>query len=917
MSSKTILRGIKLENPEGEGDRTGYLTEQSYGFATQQEEVMYGSPQPWQDLQDKTEIRGDGTGENQANMQARKKTSPPTRGGERAEFYGVYHEKAVEHDLGFINKYDADLNNTLIFAGLFSAVTSTFITQVQPQLQPDSGDETAALLRLLIYKFDSSTFNGDTPTLPQWTGPPSTIVQVQAILYASLVVSLFAAFLAMVGKQWLSHYALADTRGSSIERSQNRQRKLNGTITWRFGLMMDLLPLMLQGALFLLGCALSLYLWGIDRTIASVVLCVTLLGVLFYLFTVVAGTVSVHCPYQTPHARLFRYIAHHTLPPIPRMLESASISIKNGSKSIEVLKYCIKQYRQQPCAIAFPLYFLVLPALLLYDALLLVVAMFRALRDLAGKAYVWFYGTRKSVPGTDLLDIQCISWILRASVEKKAHLSALKFLATMTGLVDLGPTLISACFDILMGCVTVNDDNGKAVVARGLEELATVSARCCLHALFHMDPRLGTIDRMRRRYTEAFPLVTNFDALSDPDDSLGTIHNIFYSLEPKTGSNDCEVLDDLAHTLARLANEYASGAITNAFGVIFRRRQRPKTPRWILRFALLRLSQDPLPPDSIVINCLSIIAIDLGCSIPLNTMIQDESTRVDEISNLVTHALWDMARRSDPYEIECKRKAITALFPYAVWRERDMKHEMMDAFLTVFLVSNPTTSLWHPIVQFIGTLFKALSPQAIVVTSPHVPWYRVADDESVVTAWAAATLAIQYTEVVDREIIEEVERRVVDALLQIASVDSLRPHVPDDSWSWLNKRPSLPPVCLGRSMATKKHVVRRVGELEDVEILKSYLVLVWSEWDPIGSPKLDPAGSHRCLREMQLVISRNFRGDGMQAHRKDLVDHLVRVLGQLGRGLEDLKEGKPWIDEDDVERAKVQYLKLRDVLLGM
>ncbi|KAF9777357.1 hypothetical protein BJ322DRAFT_661720 [Thelephora terrestris] len=57
---------------------------------------------------------------------------------DRTEFYRVYCDKAGEHDRKFIGKYDEDLGNTLIFAGLFSAVTSAFIAQVQPQLQPDS-----------------------------------------------------------------------------------------------------------------------------------------------------------------------------------------------------------------------------------------------------------------------------------------------------------------------------------------------------------------------------------------------------------------------------------------------------------------------------------------------------------------------------------------------------------------------------------------------------------------------------------------------------------------------------------------------------------------------------------------------------------------------------------------------------------
>ena len=70
---------------------------------------------------------------------------------------------------------------------------------------------------------------------------------------------------------------------------------------------MESLPLMLQIALLLLGCALSDYLWGIDITTASVVLGVTSFGAISYLFVVVAGTASVSCPYQTPGARILRY----------------------------------------------------------------------------------------------------------------------------------------------------------------------------------------------------------------------------------------------------------------------------------------------------------------------------------------------------------------------------------------------------------------------------------------------------------------------------------------------------------------------------------------------------------------------------------------------------------------------------------
>jgi len=41
-----------------------------------------------------------------------------------------------------------------------------------------------------------------------------------------------------------------------------------------------------------------------------------------------------------------------------------------------------------------------------------------------------------------------------------------------------------------------------------------------------------------------------------------------------------------------------------------------KVPRLILRFALHSLSLCPPPPTSIIADCLSIVAIDLGCDVP-------------------------------------------------------------------------------------------------------------------------------------------------------------------------------------------------------------------------------------------------------------------------------------------------------------
>jgi len=254
-------------------------------------------------------------------------------------------------------------------------VTSAFIIEVNSQLQPDQNEETAALLRVLIYKTDSTTFGGDVPAIPPpWTGPPHTIVQVQAILYASFAASLFSALLSMLGKQWLNRYMSTDMRGTAIERSQNQQQKLNGIVTWYFDYVMESLPLMLQAALLLLGCALSQYLWEMNTTVASVILGVTSLGILFYLFIVIAGSVSASCPYQTPGFRILQSTTSAVVS-VTSALVSATLAVVQAFGHACVVSETIRTFQDLGYFYGFSL----LPCTLAYDVICLGQAMIKQL----------------------------------------------------------------------------------------------------------------------------------------------------------------------------------------------------------------------------------------------------------------------------------------------------------------------------------------------------------------------------------------------------------------------------------------------------------------------------------------------------------------------------------------------------------
>ena len=302
---------------------------------------------------------------------------------------------------------------------------------------------------------------------------------------------------------------------------------------WYFDHVMEFLPLLLQAALLLLGCALSHYLWGINVTVASVVIGVTSSGVILYIFLIAAGAASESCPYQTPGSHAIRYLSRRAL-----------LSATSGS-------------------------------------------------DVQ----------------TTPLDSRCVSWMLQTSLDRDVRLSTLKHLTTMVALANVDATLAVDCFIAFIGCVIVVD--GKVVVIQGLEQLAMVSALGLFKTisdLFCTDQTSRVFDDLRRRYTKVFPAYTGFR-----DHQFFHVMNATKCLFTRSQGHWWVWWDDYnppAHEHALVSHN-----LVNLAQFEYQITQQIKVPRWIIRFVLHSFSLDPPPPTSVVADCLSIIAIDLGCDV--------------------------------------------------------------------------------------------------------------------------------------------------------------------------------------------------------------------------------------------------------------------------------------------------------------
>ncbi|KAG2057900.1 hypothetical protein BDR06DRAFT_877095 [Suillus hirtellus] len=145
----------------------------------------------------------------------------------RSRLWEVYKRVAEERDNEFLDRYAADMESILLFSGLFSAVSTAFIIAMQSNLSPDPSDTTNALLKQLVQiGLGNLAEAGSTPAEPASTWSPTTrALRIQMVAYASLSMSLLAAFGAVLCKQWLGYYKSTDMAVAHKRNEQSTDKR--------------------------------------------------------------------------------------------------------------------------------------------------------------------------------------------------------------------------------------------------------------------------------------------------------------------------------------------------------------------------------------------------------------------------------------------------------------------------------------------------------------------------------------------------------------------------------------------------------------------------------------------------------------------------------------------------------------------
>ncbi|KAG8754811.1 hypothetical protein FRC12_011081 [Ceratobasidium sp. 428] len=235
-----------------------------------------------------------------------------------AQVWEVYVDETDRLDKELVKSWNDSLDVLLIFAALFSAITTALVIESSKQLQPDPAETSAqrlqAISQILIaisngQPVDSSTSSN---TSPSRFSPSRSSVLVNALWYLSLTLSVAVSLVAMVSKSWCNVFMSNRTGSDKYEQGRRRQRKWNAIETWGMQNVFVYLPTLMHLALrklFAQPDGLSVYLWDICISVAAPVLFVTVVFVSLYAVATILPLVHQDCPYSTPLSKPLNTVA--------------------------------------------------------------------------------------------------------------------------------------------------------------------------------------------------------------------------------------------------------------------------------------------------------------------------------------------------------------------------------------------------------------------------------------------------------------------------------------------------------------------------------------------------------------------------------------------------------------------------------
>ncbi|KAG8942433.1 hypothetical protein FRC03_003219, partial [Tulasnella sp. 419] len=232
--------------------------------------------------------------------------------------WSKYIEVAIAHDIDLIDSMDRGMDILLVFSGLFSAIVTTFVIQVEQDLATWDPTEYVAHLLETMFKEQLNPLLGviapsaPLPTIEGYTKENIREARVSVLLwYISLQLALLVAGGAVCVKMWLMEYKRSNNKYRiPYQRAIHHQRTYASFRSWYISqlgdflgtiLLLDLLP-------FFAGLLWHSNFWRTGNSIFWD-LSSLMLGIYatFIAFITLLGFFVPGAPYQTPFSSIVRH----------------------------------------------------------------------------------------------------------------------------------------------------------------------------------------------------------------------------------------------------------------------------------------------------------------------------------------------------------------------------------------------------------------------------------------------------------------------------------------------------------------------------------------------------------------------------------------------------------------------------------
>ncbi|KAH6877419.1 hypothetical protein BKA70DRAFT_1207722, partial [Coprinopsis sp. MPI-PUGE-AT-0042] len=227
-----------------------------------------------------------------------RKNEPNEEFSRNAKTWAMYLQEAEENAKDQAEVWKTGLESLLIFAGLFAGVITTFLAESRKKLRLEDSEALLMDIRSALRNEPLSSV-AYAPTLYQ--------LWVNGLWFASLLITLFSAIVAVLARSWLVNHLPISNRKEATD-AYRRWMLDERAERWKLQKVITAIPLLVQLAFFLFSLGLVIQTYDDNKTLGICVLSLVAAGTLLYLVVTVLPILLPpdSCPFQTPLSDILR-----------------------------------------------------------------------------------------------------------------------------------------------------------------------------------------------------------------------------------------------------------------------------------------------------------------------------------------------------------------------------------------------------------------------------------------------------------------------------------------------------------------------------------------------------------------------------------------------------------------------------------